>query len=295
MKMDILERVSSMSIYFQLFLASFFWGSNIIVMKLLLSHIPFLFLAFLRVVLSFLFLGLYIYFYHIPIQCPNKKKLIMISLLSIYLNFYFTFLGMNQVKGVDNAFMNALSPSLTFLLSFLFFRNHHTFKEWIAMFLSMFAFLLSIHFQLFSIQIGFFYLLIGIILYILGNILIQKWNISNGISFIFFELLMGSLFLFIHCLWDGQLAFSQLSSLSIWHWILFLLISGIGFAFIQVTYMKAIAQIGAVQTSFFLGLNPVFTYIESLVFLNEDFDLLHFMSFVLLLISLMIIQKKKTS
>lgn len=106
---------------------------------------------------------------------------------------------------------------------------------------------------------------------------------------------MGSLFLFIHCLWDGQLAFSQLSSLSIWHWILFLLISGIGFAFIQVTYMKAIAQIGAVQTSFFLSLNPVFTYIESLVFLNEDFDLLHFMSFVLLLISLMIIQKKKTS
>src|SRR5699024_11310469 len=45
---------------------------------------------------------------------------IIIALLSIYLNFYFTFLGMNQVKGVDNAFMNALSPTVTFLLSFLF-------------------------------------------------------------------------------------------------------------------------------------------------------------------------------
>ena len=135
--------VNSMSIYFQLFLASFFWGSNVIVMKLLLNQLPFLFLAFLRVLLSFLFLGLYICFTHIPLHCPNKKKLIIIALLSIYLNFYFTFLGMNQVKGVDNAFMNALSPTVTFLLSFLFLRNHYTFKEWIAMFLSLFAFLLS--------------------------------------------------------------------------------------------------------------------------------------------------------
>ena len=70
--------VNSMSIYFQLFLASFFWGSNVIVMKLLLNQLPFLFLAFLRVLLSFLFLGLYICFTHIPLHCPNKKKLIII-------------------------------------------------------------------------------------------------------------------------------------------------------------------------------------------------------------------------
>lgn len=89
--------------------------------------------------------------------------------------------------------------------------------------------------------------------------------------------------------------FYQLSSLNIWDWILFLIISGLGFAFIQITYMKAIQQIGAVQTSFFLSLNPVFTYIESLIFLNESFDLMHFISFLLLMLSLIMIQKKKTS
>ena len=83
--------------------------------------------------------------------------------------------------------------------------------------------------------------------------------------------------------------------LNIWDWILFLIISGLGFAFIQITYMKAIQQIGAVQTSFFLSLNPVFTYIESLIFLNESFDLMHFISFLLLMLSLIMIQKKKTS
>ena len=94
---------------------------------------------------------------------------------------------------------------------------------------------------------------------------------------------------------DGQLRFYQLSSLNLWDWILFLIISGLGFAFIQITYMKAIQQIGAVQTSFFLSLNPVFTYIESLIFLNESFDLMHFISFLLLMLSLIMIQKKKTS
>lgn len=74
-----------------------------------------------------------------------------------------------------------------------------------------------------------------------------------------------------------------------------MIISGLGFAFIQITYMKAIQQIGAVQTSFFLSLNPVFTYIESLIFLNESFDLMHFVSFLLLMLSLIMIQKKKTS
>ena len=102
-------------------------------------------------------------------------------------------------------------------------------------------------------------------------------------------------FLFGHCLLEGQLRFYQLSSLNIWDWILFLIISGLGFAFIQITYMKAIQQIGAVQTSFFLSLNPVFTYIESLIFLNESFDLMHFISFLLLMLSLIMIQKKKTS
>lgn len=290
--MDILIWVNCMSIYFQLFLASFFWGSNIIVMKLLLQHLPFLFLAFLRVLFSFFFLGVYVYFHHIPLSHFNKKKILIISLLSIYLNFFLTFIGMNQVKGVDNALMNALSPTITFLFSLLFLKYHLSFKERIGMFLSLFAFFLSIRFQIFSIQSGFYYLLAGMSLYILGNILIQKWHIEHSISFTFYELLYGSLFLWIHSWVDGQLAFDRLLTLPLWQWGLFLIISGVGFAYIQVTYMKAIAQIGAVQTSFFLSLNPIFTYLESLVFLQESFDFIHFISFLLLIFALVITKQE---
>ena len=91
---------------------------------------------------------------------------------------------------------------------------------------------------------------------------------------------------------DGQLAFDRLLTLPLWQWGLFLMISGVGFAYIQVTYMKAIAQIGAVQTSFFLSLNPIFTYLESLVFLQESFDFIHFVSFLLLILALIITKQQ---
>ena len=80
-----------MSIYVQLLLASFFWGSNVIVMKLLLHEIPFLLLATMRVFLSFVFLGGYLAWKKISFQYDYQKKALIIGILAIYLNFFFTF------------------------------------------------------------------------------------------------------------------------------------------------------------------------------------------------------------
>lgn len=70
------------------------------------------------------------------------------------------------------------------------------------------------------------------------------------------------------------------------HWLLFSIISGIGFASIQVTYIRSIGAIGTLETSFFLSLNPIITYIEPLLFLNEEFDIIHFIGFVILTIAI---------
>lgn len=176
---------------------------------------------------------------------------------------------MNEVKGIDNAFMNALSPMLTFLFSVLLLRQRGSHKEYIALFLTVFAFLLSIRFQIFSIKLGFWYLFLGMILYMLANVMIQKWHLHNSLTLTLYELLFGFLFLAIHCLWKGQFQYQALLKMPLFHWILFLIISGIGFAFIQVTYMQSIEKIGAFQTSFFLSLNPIVTYVESLIFFNK--------------------------
>ncbi len=281
-----------MSIYLQLLLASFFWGTNVIVMKLLLSEVPFLLLATIRVLLSFLFLGLYMGIKHISFHCENKHKIIIISILAIYLNFYFTFLGMGEVKGIDNAFMNALAPLLTFVFSLFLLKKKGNIYEYIAIGLTLLAFLLSIHFQIFSIRMGFWYLFIGMILYMLGNVLIQRWKLDHTLSLSFYELFYGFIFLFLHCFLIGQFDIRQLMNIPFIYWILFILISGIGFAYIQVIYIKAIKCIGAFRTSFFLSLNPIVTYIESLVFLKEEFDYMHFIGFVLLGIAIYLMKGK---
>lgn len=282
-----------MSIYLQLLLASFFWGSNVIVMKLLLQELPFLLLATMRVFLSFLFLGIYMKRKHLSFHYDYHKKALFIGMFAIYLNFFFTFLGMNEVKGIDNAFMNALAPMMTFVFSILLLKQKGNLREYIAIGLTIFAFLLSIRFQIFDIQIGFWYLFLGMILYMLANVCIQKWQLHNCLTLSFYELFYGFLFLVIHCWIQNQLHFQPLFEISLFHWILFIVISGIGFAYIQVIYMKSIGTIGALKTSFFLSLNPIITYIESLIFLNESFDWLHFIGFVLLGISIYFIKGQK--
>ena len=282
-----------MSIYIKLLIASFFWGSNVIVMKLLLNDIPFLMLATLRVLASFLFLGLYMLWKHISFDGTSKGRLLIIGFISIYLNFFFTFLGMNEVKGIDNAFMNALAPMLTLIFSMILLKHQATKKEYISVVFTMIAFLLSIHFQIFSIQLGFLYLFFGLVLYMLGNVLIQKWGMNHTLSLTFYQLLFGFLFLLIHCLVFNQFDIQVLFYMKWWKWVLFLVVSGIGFAYIQAIYIQSIQQIGVFETSFFLSLNPIVTYIESLIFLNESFDFLHFLSFILLGYAVYLSKKKK--
>lgn len=282
-----------MSIYLHLFLASVFWGSNVIVMKLLLHHVPFLFLATLRVFFSLVFLTLYLKIKDISFTYNHKTKALILGILAIYLNFYFTFLGMNKVKGIDNAFMNALAPVLTFLVSIVLLKQKGHLKDYIAMLVSVFAFLLSIRFQIFSIEIGFWYLFIGMFLYMFANVLIQKWNLHNSLILIFYELFFGFVFLCIHSFVKLDFSLEFLSEVTLLQWFLLLFVSGIGFAYIQVIYMKSIGMIGALKTSFFLSLNPMITYIESLLFLREKFDIFHFIGFILVGLSIYIINGQK--
>lgn len=282
-----------MSIYFQLFLASFLWGTNIIVMKMLLNEIPFLLLATMRVFFSCIFLALYMFYHHMDWHYDNQKKALLLGIIAIYFNFFLTFLGMNEVKGVDNAMLNALAPFFTFLFSVLFLKRKGHKVEYLSLVFTVFAFLLSIRFQIFSIQLGFLYLLLGLSLYMLSYVLIQKWKLHRSLVLTFYELLYGFLFLFCHCLLKRQIDLSILTRVSLWHWLLFLVISGMGFAYIQVIYFKATDQIGALSTSSFLSFNPVVTYIESLIFLGESFEWIHFLSFIFIMIAMIMMNHQK--
>lgn len=281
-----------MSIYIHLIIASLFWGLNVIVMKLLLEHIPFLLLASLRVLLSFICLFIYIRVKHISLEKVPLKKIVVITLFGIYLNFLFTFYGMQHVKGVDNALINALSPMVTLLISFLFLHQKLHKREMIAVVMSILAFLLSIRFQIFSLKLGFYFMLLGMLCYMVSHIIFQKWHIHNSISYTYYQLMLGFIMLLIHTFIIGQFDLFSFDDISLFYWLLFIIISGIGFAYIQIIYMRATEEIGALKTSFFLSFNPIITYIASIFVLKEEIDYIHIISFVVLIISIIIANKK---
>ncbi|MCD7809143.1 MAG: DMT family transporter, partial [Erysipelotrichaceae bacterium] len=269
-----------MSLYWQLLLASLFWGSNVIVMKIVINDISYMMLALLRVLLSFLCLTFYMIYKHMSFRYSYHLRAFVIGILGIYLNFVLTFMGMQEVSGQNNALLNALAPVVTFIFSLVLLHQKGHIYDYIALILAIIAFLISIRFDLSQIHFGFIYLFMGMMMYMLSHVYIQKYQLQHCYQLIFYELLYGLLFLIIHSYIIHAIDISTLIKLSLFQWLLLIVISGMGFAFIQVTYMKSIHNIGAYKTSFYLSLNPVITYIESIIFLKESIDIIHILSFI---------------
>lgn len=274
-----------MSIYIRLFIASLFWGSNVVLMKVILDGFPFLLLAWLRIFISMMCLFTYMLIKKVSFRLEYFYQAIWVGIIGIYGNLYFTFLAMGKLKGVENAFMNALSPVIVFVVS-LFTGYRPLRHDWFCMSLALLAFFMSVKFKLFNIQQGFYLMMIAMILYSIANVLIEKWHCHMTYTFIFYELLIGSLCLFVHCIISGKWQWQYLMELSPMNWVGLIVISGIGFAYIQATYMEGIEKIGALKTSFFLGINPMITYLESWLFLQEKIDMIHLFSFALLMFSM---------
>lgn len=281
--------------YVLLISASLVWGINVLVMKVILQQVPIYFLATLKVGFSLLSVYAILKIKKCEIGKINYKEAFKISLFALTINFIFTFMGMGKISGTGNAIMNALAPLITIVLSFLFLHKRIEKKQWLAMSLAIVGFLWSIHFSFKNISIGHLLLLTGMISYCFANVLMQKSrNATNYLPFTFSYLLLGFIELCVITLCVDIPAIMNMGHVSIWLWILFVVFSGIGFAFIQVVYLYALKSLGSVKTSFFLSLNPVFTYLGSLLFLHEDFNLSLGIAFGLMVIAL-IIANIKTS
>lgn len=259
-------------IYLCLFLASFIWGMNIVVMKLLLINVHFLTLALLRVFVSLLFIFVYMLFKRMSFYYKDIFKVFIIAFFSIYLNFFFTFLAMSHLNGVQIVFINTLVPIITILLSYIYKERFHKI-DLLSAFICFLSFLISISFQFQQLNISFVYMLLGLGCYSYSHILVKKMKIDVSIIFVFYQLLFGSIMLFIHCILTNNVDLHSLVCLNMKQWVLFMMFSGFGFAYIQVVNSYSINKVGVMLTSAFLSLNPVVTYIGSIIFLNENITL----------------------
>ena len=275
--------------YVWLIFASFLWGTNVLVMRYMLEYMSTYDLATLKVFLSIVAIFLVMKYKKVKFKRRHDFLGFKVALFSITINFILTFEGLNLIRGSANAIMNSLAPLVTILLALLIYKNKIVKNQLLAMMIAFVAFFVSIDFKLNQLSWGHLMLLGGIVFYSYGNLLMQhnckkEENLSFTLEYLsygFIQLLVISLFFPQH---------NDIENISLMLWLVFILFSGIGFAIIQLIYFNAVHEIGSIKTSFLLGLNPIFTYLGSLL-LQEEFAFNKMLAMILMVIAMLIANK----
>lgn len=276
--------------YGWLIFASFLWGTNVLVMRYMLEHVSSYTLAIMKVFLSIIAIVVVMKYKQIKFKKHSGYLGLKVGLLSITLNFILTFAGLNLISCSANAIINSLAPLVTILLAYFLYHQKVNKNQFIAMILACLAFLISFNFKLSELSIGHLMLVTAIVLYSCGNLLLQHHcKEEDNLSFTLEYLCYGFIQLLVITIIFPQS--NNFNDVSFFLWLLFIVFSGIGFAIIQLIYFKAVHQIGSIETSFLLGLNPIFTYLGSLL-LQEPFEINKMIAMLLMVLSMIIANKK---
>lgn len=265
-------------IYLLLFLANIFWAMNVIVCKLNYANFHPLFLLYLKIVFSMFFIFVYILFKNIKFKKTDTKDLVVNSNLIIVINFIITFFALKNISGNRFALINCFSPLIIAFIN----RKDKLFIYSCFMFLGLF---ISLHFKF--LDIGMLMLFIALIVYNLGNYRLKDLSdnifVYNCYMFVVAFIELSIILLFVK---EPLILKVNMSYL-----ILFIFTSGFGYAFIQSVYYQAIKEIGVLKTSYYMAFNPLFTYVFSIVFLDEKIDLWIIVGFILIFVSSLLFLK----
>lgn len=250
-----------------------------IVTKLNYSYFHPIFLSFLKILFSIISLFIYIFYKKIPFEKVSIKELCIEANLINVINFLLTYLAFVYVKGNMIATINCLAPVMMFLISTPFTNLNH--KTILFLLFSIVGFLITIHFRIFDIGKGSLFLLIALFVYNVGNYKLK--DIKHNTYVYNLYMLVVAFFEFICILFFiKEPLFNHVNALYLW---LFILTSGVGYAYIQCVYFLFIRQVGPLKTSFFMAFNPLFTYIFSIIFLKEKFEFVMTIGFLIIFCS----------
>ena len=263
-------------IYIHLLLANMIWGLNVIVTKINYDYFHPIFLTMLKLLFSIISLLIYINYKKISFKKVSLKNLFIQTNFINVINFLLTYYALQFVKGTMTATINSLAPVCMFLIAVSF--SKWNYKIFFALCMTIFGFLCAIHFRIFDLNKSVFFLIIALFIYNFGNYKLK--NISCNPYVYNLYLLIIAFFEFISLLlFIKKPLFTQVNILYFW---LFLLTSGIGYAYIQCIYLSSIQLIGPLKTSFFMAFNPAFTYLFSLLFLKEKIDFFVLIGFLII-------------
>lgn len=267
-------------IYVLLFIADIIWGLNIVITKLNYQYFHPLFLIFLKIFFTFSTMTVILKIKKISFQKIKPVSLLIDSHLINTFNFLLTYTALIQMKGITSASLNCLAPF--FMMLIVYFDTKQISKYDIMLFsVSLLGFFYTIDFDIGALSTGHFFFLLALLLYNIGNYRIKKINDISIFLYNTYMLVIALIEMTFICLFVNPVI-KTINPLYLW---LFILTSGVGYAYIQCVSFYAIKKLGPLTTSVVLALGPVFTYIFSIVFLKEEINLQLLAGFVIILLS----------
>lgn len=267
-----------MMIYFLLLIADIIWGLNIVITKLNYDAFHPVFLIFLKIFFSLIAMLVVIKYKNYQFEKVEIRPLILNTNYINIINFLLTYFALQNVKGVISATINCLAPFVMMIITFFHEKTIQK-KTLPLLVMSVFGFLCTIQFKVYALSIGHFLLIGALFIYNLGNFRLKQIKNINIFVYNTYMLFIAFLEILFICLFFKPLIY-QVNTLYLW---LFVLTSGLGYAYIESIYIYSIQKIGPLKTSIFLGLSPIFTYLFSIIVLKEKVDFYLITGFIIIL------------
>lgn len=278
-------------------MAAIIWSGNFIVARGVSKQIPPISLAFYRWAIASVVL--------IPFAVKQFKKdwhfikasrfyLFWVSLTGIALFNTFVYVGAHYTSGINLALISTTSsPIMAVILARVFLKEKIGGLKVVGILFCILGvlFLLSRgdikNFFTFQFTGGDGWILLAALSFAIYNTLVKKKpSFISPISFLFAIFSLGTLLLLPFFIWEN------INSISIvWtHGLLVIILYlGIGASVISfLIWNMAIYRIGAGRTALFGNLIPIFSSIEAVLFLHEQFNWIHVTSMGLVFLGIML-------
>ena len=284
-------------------LATIIWSGNFIVARYVANDIPPISLAFFRWLTGTLLLT--------PLawnRVQQQKELIRMNikhlawtgLAGVTLFNTFIYMAGKTSPAVNMALIGTTSsPIMSNILAVIFLKEVLSWQRISGMVLCIVGILWLIakgswtNLMQFHFTEGDLLILAGAFAFAVYNILVRKKSQSlHPLSFLWSVFAIGTLFLL-----PGWLIEQQMTPTIDWSWdklaMIFYLGAGTSVAAF-LCWNASIARLGPARTALFGNLIPIFSTLEAIWLLNESFQLIHFISFSLVLTGLVIANLKST-
>lgn len=266
--------------YLLLVVATLFWGGNFVMGKGFSSSIPPFTLAFLRWIIAFLFLLPFGYKELITAKQIWKTDFGIIFAMAFTGIASFNtlvYIAVHYTSSINAALINAPTPAMIMLLSFLFLKEKLSMSHYIGIIISILGVLWIISrgsitaVLSLSFNKGEMIMLIAVFMWAVYSVLVKKYGSRYPIYGLFLiKMIVGIIILAPFSLYEFITNVPMKWDLSSLIGLIYLGIAASVLAFLA--WNKAVAELGPGRAAPFLNLIPVFATFFAVIFLGEKLD-----------------------